>query len=25
MVWCPSYPLGRNRYDQAVASRPGAG
>jgi hypothetical protein len=24
MVWCPSYPLGRNRCDQVVASGPGA-
>jgi hypothetical protein len=24
MVWCPSYPLGRNRCDQVVASEPSA-
>jgi hypothetical protein len=24
MVWCPSYPLGRNRCDQVVAAGPDA-
>jgi hypothetical protein len=25
MVWCPSYPLDRNRCDQVVAAGSGAG